>query len=69
MKYIKIGLALAVIFSTLVAKEITINFQSTPIIDVIKFVATKTKKNILINDAISGNVNFLSNKPIDYITT
>nr|MDA3908588.1 hypothetical protein [Sulfurimonas sp.] len=65
MKYIKIGLALAVIFSTLVAKEITINFQSTPIIDVIKFVATKTKKNILINEAISGNVNFLSNKPID----
>jgi hypothetical protein len=30
MKYIKIGLALAVIFSTLVAKEITINFQMKP---------------------------------------
>ena len=47
------------------AKEITINFQNTPIEDVIKFIAAKQKKNILINERISGNVNFLSNKPID----
>jgi len=65
MKYIKIGFVLAFLCSTLFAKEITINFQSTPIVDVIKFVAAKTKKNILINEAISGKVNFLSNKPID----
>lgn len=65
MKYIKIGLALVFMFSTLYSKDVTINFHATPIVDVIKFVAAKTKKNILINEPISGRVNFLSNKPID----
>ncbi len=65
MRFIKIGLVLGLLLSTLMAKEITLNFQNTPIVDVIKFVAAKTKKNILINESISGSVNFLSNEPID----
>jgi len=66
MKFIRFGVLLSLVFASVVmAKEITINFQNTPIVDVIKFVASKTGKNILINEAISGNVNFISNKPIE----
>ncbi|WP_455756676.1 hypothetical protein [Sulfurimonas sp.] len=65
MKFIKIGVILSFLFSSVViAKDITINFQNTPIVDIVKFVASKSGKNILINEAISGNVNFISNKPI-----
>jgi len=65
MKFIRFGVLLSLVFASVVmAKDITINFQNTPIVDVIKFVASKTGKNILINEAISGNVNFISNKPI-----
>ncbi|MDF1875392.1 hypothetical protein JHD48_06570 [Sulfurimonas sp. SAG-AH-194-I05] len=66
MKFIKVGLVVVLLFSTLLsAQKITINFQNTPITDVIKFVATTSHTNILINEAISGNVNFISNKPIE----
>jgi general secretion pathway protein D len=65
MKFIKIGVVISLLLcSVVVAKEITINFQNTPVMDVVKFVATKTNKNILINEPISGNVNFISNLPI-----
>jgi len=47
------------------AKPITINFQNTPIVDIIKFVAKEKHMNVLMNERISGKVNFLSNKPID----
>jgi general secretion pathway protein D len=65
MRFIRYGLLIAffVIFSY--AKEITINFQNTPIEDIIKFVAKKEGINILMNERISGNVNFISNKPIE----
>ncbi len=66
MKYTKI-FAILLLISTinLSAKKVTINFQNTPIMDVVKFVAKKFNKNILINQNISGTVNFISNKPID----
>ena len=65
MKSIKIGVVFVLLLCSVVAaKEITINFQNTPVMDVVKFVATKTNKNILINEPISGNVNFISNVPI-----
>lgn len=65
IKHISIALLLCSIYTiNLGAKDITINFQNTPIMDVVKFVAKKYKKNILINQNISGNVNFISNKPI-----
>ncbi len=66
MKFISYGVLVFLIFSSMLrAEDITINFQNTPIEDVIKFVAKKNNINILINERISGNVNFLSNKPID----
>lgn len=66
MKFIKIGLLVSLSLSSLLmAKTVTINFQNTPITDVVKFVATTSKTNILLNEAISGNVNFISNKPIN----
>jgi len=65
-KLIKFILLLLLLITTnLTAKQITINFQNTPIMDVVKFVAKRHKKNILINQNISGSVNFISNKPID----
>ena len=66
MKFIRYCVLLSLLLvNNTFAKDITINFQNTPIEDVIKFIAAKHKKNILINERISGNVNFLSNKPID----
>lgn len=50
---------------TLSAEAITVNFNNTPIRDVIQFVAKQTHKNILVTDKISGSVNFISEKPID----
>ncbi len=47
------------------AEKITINFNNTPIQDVIRFVAKQTHKNILITGKISGTVNFVSETPID----
>ena len=66
MRFIRV-VAIVLLFGVvgLYAKKVTINFQNTPIIDVVKFVAKKYNKNILINQNISGNVNFISNKPID----
>jgi len=49
----------------LMAEKITINFNNTPIKDVIRFVAKETRNNILITDKISGTVNFVSEEPID----
>ncbi|WP_353661204.1 secretin N-terminal domain-containing protein [Hydrogenimonas sp. SS33] len=47
------------------AEKITINFNNTPIRDVIRFVAKETHKNILITGKISGTVNFVAETPID----
>jgi len=47
------------------AEKITVNFNNTPIKDVIRFVAKQTHSNILITDKISGSVNFISEEPID----
>ena len=47
------------------AEKITINFNNTPIKDVIRFVAKETHNNILMTDKISGTVNFVSEEPID----
>jgi len=65
MKFTKyMGVILLFCTINVAAKDITINFQNTPIMDVVKFVAKKTNKNILINQNIGGSVNFISNKPI-----
>jgi general secretion pathway protein D len=45
-------------------EEINITFTDMPLEDVVKFIAKTTQKNILLNDKLSGKVNFISNKPI-----
>jgi len=66
MKFIRVVLLVFIVFAfEIFAKPITINFQNTPIVDIIKFVAKEKHMNVLMNERISGKVNFLSNKPID----
>ena len=66
MKFIRVVLLVFIVFACdTFAKPITINFQNTPITDIIKFVAREKHMNVLMNERISGKVNFLSNKPID----
>lgn len=65
MKFTKYILIFLLLSMSLNAKKITINFQNTPIMDVVKLVAKKHKKNILINQNINGNINFISHTQID----
>jgi general secretion pathway protein D len=66
MRFFKILLLTILTLSPFaMAEKITINFNNTPIRDVIQFVAKQTHKNILITDKISGTVNFISETPID----
>lgn len=66
MRFIKIFLVSVMFLPLLLAAEkITINFNDTPITDVIRFVAKQTGYNILITDKISGKVSFISEEPID----
>ncbi|NOQ31174.1 MAG: hypothetical protein GQ570_08640 [Helicobacteraceae bacterium] len=44
--------------------SVTLAFTNTPISEVIKFVAKSSGVNILLNDNISGNINFISHEPI-----
>jgi len=64
MKSIKIALFLVCITVYAHAQDIMLNFQNTPVEDVVKFIAKKKKLNILLNEPISGTVNFISNKPL-----
>ncbi len=66
MRFFKIIAAAALLFPLLMnAEKITINFNDTPIRDVIRFVAKQTNNNILVTDKITGKVNFISQSPID----
>ncbi|WP_456402865.1 secretin N-terminal domain-containing protein [Hydrogenimonas sp.] len=66
MRFFKIFLAVSALLPLLLsAEKITINFNDTPIRDVIRFVAKQTNSNILVTDKISGKVNFISEEPID----
>ncbi|BBG66538.1 general secretion pathway protein D / type II secretion outermembrane pore forming protein [Hydrogenimonas sp.] len=66
MRFFKIFFAAVMLLPPLLsAEKITINFNDTPIRDVIRFVAKQTNNNILVTDKISGKVNFISQTPID----
>ncbi len=45
--------------------DININFKDLKIMDFIKITSKIINKNILITDEIEGNVNFISNKPVN----
>lgn len=52
-------------FSLFANDDININFKDLKIMDFIKITSKIINKNILITDEIEGNVNFLSNKPLN----
>ena len=45
-------------------EKVTINFNNTPVEDVIQFVSKTLGKNVLLTERLSGNVNFISHEPI-----
>ena len=44
--------------------EVNINFKDLKVMDLIKITSKIVDKNILVNEEIKGNVDFISNKPI-----
>ena len=64
MRSIKIFFTALITPIVLLAGGITINFNNTPIADVIHFVAKESGQNILIPYKIAGTVNFISQHPI-----
>jgi general secretion pathway protein D len=55
-----------ILISKLTASDdININFKDLKIMDFIKITSKITNQNILITQEIDGNVNFVSNKPIN----
>ncbi|BCD68951.1 secretin N-terminal domain-containing protein [Nitratiruptor sp. YY09-18] len=75
MRYIKIILVAALLFSSLAAKEkktvyvttkeiVNIKFNNLKIEDFIKMVSKIIHKNILLTTPIPGNINFVSSAPV-----
>ena len=55
-----------ILISKLTASDdININFKDLKIMDFVKITSKIINKNILITDEIEGNVNFISNKPVN----
>lgn len=65
MKFVKIGLCAALLVASLHAREqVNVNFADLKIEDFIKLVSKVTQKNILINNKITGTVDFVSTTPV-----
>ena len=45
--------------------EININFKDLKVMDLVKITSKIVNKNILITEEIKGNVDFVSNKPVN----
>ena len=59
-------LFIAILATNLFASDdININFKDLKIMDFVKITSKIINKNILITDEIEGNVNFISNKPVN----
>lgn len=52
-------------FSLNASEKININFKDLKIMDLIKITSRIIDKNILVTQTIKGNVDFISNKPLD----
>ena len=65
MKLNKLFFIIVLAFNLFSNDEININFKDLKIMDFIKITSKIINKNILITDEIEGNVNFLSNKPLN----
>jgi len=65
MRFVKaIFLALMLVVSLSAREEVNVNFSNLEINDFIKLVSKVTNKNILVNNKISGTVDFISATPI-----
>lgn len=62
---ISLTLGLCVVFSFGKGEEINVNFKNLEIVDLIKIVSKILDKNILIDQDISGKIDFVSNKPVN----
>ncbi len=66
MKLIKVFIFIFLLGITSYASEkININFKDLKIIDLVKITSKIIDKNILLTDDIKGNVDFISNKPVN----
>ncbi len=67
MKLIKVFIFIFLLGIASFASEqkININFKDLKIIDLVKITSKIIDKNILLTDDIKGNVDFISNKPVD----
>ena len=66
MKLIRITVLLFLLVFTASAEEkISINFKDLKIMDLVKITSKIIDKNILVTEDIKGNVDFISNKPLD----
>lgn len=67
MRLISSVLLVFVLSLSLYAKDekININFKDLKIMDLVKITSKIIDKNILVTDQIAGNVDFISNKPLD----
>lgn len=65
MKFIKTLLLTTLLIVTLSAREqVNVNFSDLEIEDFIKLISKVTNKNILVNNKITGTVNFVSTTPV-----
>ena len=65
MKLNKLFFLIILTFKLFANDEININFKDLKIMDFIKITSKILNKNILITQEIEGNVNFVSNKPLN----
>lgn len=66
MKLIRVSVLLFMfVFSSFADEKININFKDLKIMDLVKITSKIIDKNILVTDDIKGNVDFISNKPLD----
>lgn len=65
MKLNKLFFIIVLAFNLFSNDEININFKDLKIMDFIKITSKILNRNILITEEIEGNVNFISNKPLN----
>lgn len=66
MKLIRVVvLVFILVFQGLAEEKININFKDLKIMDLVKITSKIIDKNILITEDIKGNVDFISNKPVE----
>lgn len=65
MKLNKLFFIIVLAFNLFSNDEININFKDLKIMDFIKITSKILNRNILITEEIEGNVNFVSNKPLN----